>query len=192
MEDSRRCFRKKYIERRAALSAEEVDLLSKLAVERIVAVSAYRKASTVLVYSHVGNELSLDSLLAHPSSQGKRFAFPLCESGGEMKAMLPGGWKTGRFGIPEPDRSVSEEVGAEELDLVICPGTAFDSDCHRFGMGGGYYDRFLPLCRKAFVIMAAFEIQHAECVPFEEWDYPMDMVVTEKSTYCAGGSERRL
>ena len=102
-----------------------------------------------------------------------------------MAAMIPGGWTPGPFGIPEPEAETSEEVPPEEIDLVICPGTAFDSRGTRLGMGGGYYDRFLPRCRRAGIIMAAFEDQRAERIPHIETDIGMERIITEAATYAA-------
>ena len=100
-----------------------------------------------------------------------------------MRALEPGGWIRGRFGIPEPDPETSREVPPEEIDLAVCPGAAFDAAGTRLGMGGGYYDRFLPECGNAAVILAAFEAQRAECLPREETDIPMDWIVTEEAVY---------
>jgi 5-formyltetrahydrofolate cyclo-ligase len=83
----------------------------------------------------------------------------------------------------EPDPERSEETAPEEIDLVICPGVAFDREKRRLGMGGGYYDRFLPLCRKAAVILAAFEEQRAEEVLAEPEDIAMDYVATDRKVY---------
>ena len=77
----------------------------------------------------------------------------------------------------------SEEIPPEALDLVICPGTAFDRQGNRLGMGGGYYDRFLPRCRHAVIIMAAFEEQRVEKVPADSLDVPVAIVVTEDNIY---------
>ena len=66
---------------------------------------------------------------------------------------------------------------------LICAGVAFDREKRRLGMGGGYYDRFLPLCRKAAVILAAFEEQRAEEVPAEPEDIAMDYVATDRKVY---------
>ena len=87
------------------------------------------------------------------------------------------------FRIPEPDPDSSEETAPGGIDLAICPGVAFDGRGTRLGMGGGYYDRFLPECGNAAVILAAFEAQHAECLPREETDIPMDWIVTEEAVY---------
>ena len=50
----------------------------------------------------------------------------------------------------------------------------------RLGMGGGYYDRYLPKCRKADVMLVAFECQRAEKIPAEDWDVPVPCIVTEE------------
>jgi 5-formyltetrahydrofolate cyclo-ligase len=77
----------------------------------------------------------------------------------------------------------SELVLQENIDLIICPCTVFDESCNRMGMGGGYYDRYLPKCKNAVVAAAAFEVQKAEQVPMEPWDKAVDLVFTEKKTY---------
>lgn len=176
-------LRKAFLEKRTLLPASKIEENSAKTVELITSLPVFAQARTILLYRHVRNELSLDLLLIHPASAGKRFAFPLCVSKTEMRAFIPGAWKSGAFGIPEPDPAFSEEISPDELDLVICPGVAFDADCRRLGMGAGYYDRFLPECKNAAIIMAAFEAQRAACIPFEVWDIPMDMVVTEENIY---------
>ena len=50
-------------------------------------------------------------------------------------------------------------------------------------MGGGYYDRYLPECTKARVIAVAYEVQRADEIPVDEYDKPVDAVITEKTKY---------
>ena len=85
----------------------------------------------------------------------------------------------------EPDPSLSMQIAPEFLDLVICPCTAFDESCARSGMGGGYYDRFLPRCTNAAFIAVAFDCQKADHIICEDTDIYMDAVYTEKAVYPA-------
>ncbi len=176
-------IRKEKKQARSALSPAEREEKSARAVERIAASEAFRAAKTVMLYDHVGGELSLDALPNHPASAGKRFCYPLVLSKTEMIAMVPGAWRIGAYGIREPVRELSEEVPPEALDLVICPGTAFDPACNRMGMGGGYYDRYLPRCVNARVVLAAFEVQKVPALPVDPWDQPVEAVFTEEAVY---------
>ncbi len=179
----RKALRKQMKEARNALAPEERAERSARAVALLADSPVFRAARTVMLYDHVGGELSLDSLLTHPAAAGKVFCYPLCVSRTEMIAMVPGGWEIGAYGIREPIRALSREVPPEEIDLVVCPGTAFDPACYRMGMGGGYYDRYLPKCTSARVVMVAFELQRVERVPVEPWDRPMEQVFTEARVY---------
>ncbi len=184
-EEERKAIRKQGIRARESLTEAERAEKSRRIAERIAETEEYRKAGTVMIYRAVRGEVSLQALTEHPASAGKRFAYPRCLNDTAMAAMIPGGWTPGPFGIPEPEAETSEEVPPEEIDLVICPGTAFDSRGTRLGMGGGYYDRFLPRCRRAGIIMAAFEDQRAERIPRIETDIGMERIITEAATYAA-------
>ena len=180
---SRPALRKEYIRIRDSLSQSERAEKSLRAAQRIVALPEFRTARTVMLYRAVHGELSPESLCALPAAAGKRFAYPRCVSRTEMKALLPGNWEPGPYGIPEPGEDSSRTVPPEKIDLVICPGTAFDVYGTRLGMGGGYYDRFLPKCENAVFIQAAFEEQRAPSLPRSLWDVPMDLVVTDAAVY---------
>ena len=155
----------------------------------------FRSAKTVLLYRATRGELRLDALEAAPEAVGKRLVYPRCVSGTEMIALLPRGedaWASGSFGIPEPVPERSEPIPPEDIDLVICPGTAFDEACNRMGMGAGFYDRYLEKCVNAHIIMAAFECQKAAQVPVGTWDRPMEMIFTEKAVYHSALTERGI
>jgi 5-formyltetrahydrofolate cyclo-ligase len=104
-----------------------------------------------------------------------------------MVAVLPGSgkdaWKSGYYGILEPDADKGTVIAPEDIDLVVCPCSSFDEDCNRMGMGGGFYDRYLPGCRSADFIAVAFETQKSEAIPSDPHDIPVDCVVTEKKCY---------
>ena len=184
--------RKLALRARSGLSAEEREGKAASVVTWIAALPEFRAAHTVMLYRAVRGELSLEALPSHPAAAGKRFVYPCCVSETEMEAMLPGGWKHGAFGIPEPAEDVSAAVPPEEIGLVVCPGTAFDDRGTRLGMGAGYYDRFLPKCSHAVLAMAAFEAQHFPSLPSSPRDIPLDLAVTEENLYLFPGRNCRM
>ncbi len=181
--EERKALRRSLIRARNGLTPAERAERSARAVERLADSEAFCAAKTVMIYDHVGGELSLDSLLTHPASAGKQFCYPLCVSRTEMIAMIPGAWQSGAYGIREPVRELSREVAPEELDLVVCPGTGFDPACNRMGMGGGYYDRYLPRCTKAKRVCVALEAQRLPRVTTDEFDAAMEILATEQEIY---------
>ena len=183
-------IRKYGIASRDNLIKEKRLRLSELISRRILGSEEFKKAKTIMIYKGVRGEVRLDALEdavnAMTDTDSKRLLYPLCISKTEMTALEPLGddaWAKGAFGIMEPQKEKSAEVMPEDIDLVICPCTAFDSEGRRMGMGGGYYDRFLPKCVNADVVAVAFECQKVDIVPCEEWDVKMGKVYTELKTY---------
>lgn len=92
-----------------------------------------------------------------------------------------------RFGIPEPARR--RLIKSSTLDLVLTPLVAFDSNGHRIGMGGGYYDRSFAFLRrrqhwrKPRLLGLAYELQKQTSIQPNDWDIPLDAIATEARIY---------
>lgn len=87
-----------------------------------------------------------------------------------------------RYGIPEPVEG--EDLEAEALELVLMPLVGFAPDGARLGMGAGFYDRAFEFQRERIgrlprLVGVAYSVQEVEALPVEEWDVPLDGVVTE-------------
>lgn len=179
--------REKGIKARNGLSPDERKNFSVKIADRILGSDEFKNSKTVMLYRAIGCEVSLSPLEdASSEAMEKLFAYPYCIDSTEMAALIPEGkdsWKKGRFGIEEPLPEKSKHIDPLEIDLVICPCTAFDERGQRIGMGAGYYDRFLKKCKNAAVIAAAFECQKAEIVPAEKHDIKMKKVFTECAEY---------
>ena len=182
------CLRRKMIRARESLSAVERKEKSEVICRKILASRAFTRAETVMIYRYTRGEVQLTFLeeanqaLTNP----RRLLYPYCLPGGEMLAIWPGdpspgsgAWRKGTYGIWEPVPEQGEVIPTEEIDLVICPCVSFDALGNRLGMGGGYYDRFLPRCKKAATALAAFEVQRSEGLPVREWDRPVELIFTE-------------
>ena len=181
-------LRRRKIAARDGLTPMRGGFLSDRIVKRVLRSPEFLRAKTVMIYRAVRGEVRLQALESAAGGE-KRLVYPLCRENRMMEARLPearAAWRTGAYGIQEPDPARSELVPPSEIDLVLCPCTAFDESGGRMGMGGGYYDRFLPLCGNAAVAAVAFEVQKAEHVPMEPWDRPMDVVFTEEAEYRRG------
>ena len=178
----RNALRREKLEARAAIPPAERERLSARIVGAIAESDAFRQAETVMLYRAVGAEADLTALTG---AAGKRFAYPVCLGQGRMEAMVPGTWRRGMYGIPEPDPASSELVQPEDIGLVICSCAAFDESGMRLGMGGGYYDRFLPRCKNAVTALAAFEVQRTAAIPAESWDIGVHTIFTEKGAFPA-------
>ncbi|PTX02182.1 5-formyltetrahydrofolate cyclo-ligase [Pararhodobacter aggregans] len=73
--------------------------------------------------------------------------------------------------------------------VVIVPMLAFDARGYRLGYGGGFYDRTLARLRAAGPVTAlgfAFDAQEQAEVPTDQFDQPLDGIVTESGLrlYC--------
>lgn len=92
-----------------------------------------------------------------------------------------------RYGIPEPERR--RLIKPCNLDLVFAPLVAFDSNGHRLGMGGAYYDRSFAFLGKRThllkpkLIGLAYEFQKQTAINANSWDIPLNAVVTETTIY---------
>lgn len=165
---------------RIALTADERAAAATAVAEHLLGIPGVADARTVFGYAATNEELdpapALEALLA----RGARVAYPRVCGPGEMTVHWANAsdLAPGYCGILEP-RSDAETARPEDVDLVLVPGVAFDEQCHRLGMGGGFYDRFLAeLHPGALVIGLAFDEQLVERVPREDHDVRLDLVVT--------------
>lgn len=83
------------------------------------------------------------------------------------------------LGIPEP---MGEQViGIADLDVVLMPLVGVDKQGNRLGMGAGYYDKSLAQAsQRPYLIGVAHQCQQVESLPVDDWDIPLDALVTEQ------------
>ena len=90
------------------------------------------------------------------------------------------------FRIPEPDVPAREWIRPVQLDLVLTPLVAFDTQGNRIGMGGGYYDRSFAFLRhrkhwrKPHMIGIAYDFQQVDKLAVQKHDVPLSCVITDK------------
>ena len=85
----------------------------------------------------------------------------------------------GPLDIPYPVHSA--EVVPE---AVLLPMNGWDAGGYRLGYGAGFFDRTLAsLAKRPMVIGVTYEMAKLETIHPQEWDIPMDFVVTERGVY---------
>ena len=135
-----------------------------------------REPGYVAGYWAVNGELPLHAVQLR-LAPGQVWCLPVTTPGGGLR-FAP--WRAGdplapnRYGIPEP---VSETTLApDEMTVVLLPLLGFGRYGTRLGMGGGYYDRAFGFRRgQAIGFLAGI----ADGLAAEDWDVPLDAIVTE-------------
>lgn len=92
----------------------------------------------------------------------------------------------GYANIMEPNPSISKKVEKNKIDLLFVPGLVFDKNGFRIGYGGGYYDRFLQQFQNE-TISLAFDCQIVTELPHEEFDLPVNRIISEKKVIVIEG-----
>ncbi|SER21314.1 5-formyltetrahydrofolate cyclo-ligase [Piscibacillus halophilus] len=82
----------------------------------------------------------------------------------------------------EPKEDPKKLVQPNQIDLIIVPGLLFDFQGFRIGYGGGYYDRYLANYPHSKISLA-MEQQLVKHVPHDQYDLPVDAVISEKNIY---------
>jgi 5-formyltetrahydrofolate cyclo-ligase len=101
----------------------------------------YESAAQVLLYLAFGDEPDLAPLF---EDDRKTFYTTRTEEPPvlTMHRLEPDQLERHRFGFMQP-AATSASVSADQIDLVLVPGLAFDLAGNRLGFGMGYYDRLL-------------------------------------------------
>jgi len=181
--------RKENIQIRDAMSESQRAARSQKIVQRIVESQEFSRAHTIMSYRAVKGEVNLEELDRIAIQANKNVVYPVCVSRTEMISLQPNdenSWRKSTFGILEPILERSTAVVPEDIDMVLCPCTAFDESCSRLGMGAGYYDRFLQQCKNATIAAVAFEQQRSPTVMIEPHDRKMELIFTDYCTYYRG------
>ena len=168
---------------RNALSMIEAAELSARIAERVLAVPEFMRAKRVFCYASVVGEVDTRGLMREIIYSGRELYLPRIKRNVKINAVRLtsfGDLRVGPYGIDEPTGDEIIEPG--NLEVLLVPGVAFDRRGSRLGMGLGFFDRFLPLCR-GLIIGLSYDLQIVDCVPATGRDARMDMVITETHIY---------
>ncbi len=177
------------------LAQPDKEPLSQAICEKFASLDEFAAARSVMVYIDVRTEVRTRQFLPALLSSGKRIVVPYCRTDGQLELFLLENMDElaiGMYKILEPKAELrelpSKKVDVKEIDLIMVPGVAFDSNGARMGHGFGYYDKLLEHARlDAPLVALAFECQIFPEIPTQSHDIFMDKIITEKAIYPGKG-----
>ncbi len=178
-------LRKEILTKRAELVKYGKFSLSKKVIENLVNTEYYKDAKNIMTFISFGSEIDTHQFIKEAIEEGKNIFVPVTfHESREMKPSLLKSFdelENGYFNILTPKEEFIRYIDPLEIDLVIVPGAVFDRRGYRIGYGGGFYDRFLSskIRKDTSKIAIAFELQIVDNVPTEDYDIPVDFIVTE-------------
>jgi len=190
-------LRKTILARRDELSFARQSEKSDKIIASLSELPEVQKALTIFVYVNFRSEVQTVSFIRRCIRQGKRVAVPVTlVTEKKLKAIRITDPDTdlepGYCAIPEPVPELRRkmEIDPASIDVVVVPGSVFDSRGGRLGYGGGYYDRFLSLqATGAARVALAYDLQLVDKVELQAHDQLMDRLITETNSYSCRRTE---
>ena len=187
---------KKHLRRSVLSQTEEASARTQWAeniARQVTSLAEWAAARMIFAYLATEREISVDGIIAHAWQEGKSVAVPVLQKeAGKMEFYLLTSMQDvteNAFGIREPNLPATK-VEAKEADIVLVPGVAFSRQGNRVGMGGGYYDRYLPSTTDLTIGICSESRLQSE-IPTTELDMKVHFVATERSMYQAIQREGR-
>ena len=166
-------------------SVGEIEQKSQDIIDQVLHLHEYVRARGIACYVNKDSEVNTRPLIRAALDQEKRVLIPVVKKGdielffSEIKD-LGSELAPGTFGILEPKPENVHPVSLDTVDVIFVPGIVWDREGYRLGWGRGYFDRVIknlpPHVRSAGL---AFTMQLIGKVPRDQFDVPVDMVITE-------------
>lgn len=163
--------------RKSLLNEDERREAARRVFDFVEKTAAFMLSDHILMYHSLADELSTHEFIDRWHDR-KHFYLPRVN--GVNLDILPyhkSRMHLGAFNIEEPDGD--DVVDMSAIELVIVPGVAYDRRGNRVGRGKGFYDRLLA-DTDAVTIGVGFDFQLYDDIEAEEFDVPVQFVITDK------------
>jgi 5-formyltetrahydrofolate cyclo-ligase len=178
-------FRQYILRLRDRQSLRDIESKSLEILDQISHIHEYVRARGIACYVSKDSEVDTRPLIRRALDSNKRVLVPVVKKGdidlffSEIrdlgKELVPGS-----FNISEPKPEFLRPTSLETVDILLVPGIAWDKEGYRLGWGRGYFDRVLKvLPGHVRSIGLSFNLQFVSKVPRDQFDVPVNMVVTE-------------
>ena len=179
-------LRSKSLRARREMNVVDRAVASQIICNKVTRSREFSAAEFIACYLPMRDEVDTHLVIERGWRANKRIFVPITRNNGEMffREIRPDTpLVRNSMSIWEPD--LGEVISPRELQLVITPTVAFDSENHRIGMGGGYYDRCFSFLRhrklwfKPKLIGVAFNCQKVEKISPNTWDIRLYRTLSE-------------
>ena len=191
MHDDLQQLRRDLKKRRASLEPAEINFASLRIAVKFWQLPCVQRVNSIGIYMSVAGEIDCGPLIKMGWLRKKRIFAPVLAKNRLNFAPLNPGSKLApnRFDILEPVYRTDDLIEPRQLDVVIVPLLAFDTQLNRIGMGAGYYDRTFAfskrqkLWRRPLLIGVAYSFQRVKDLAARAWDVPLHAVITEQNCF---------
>lgn len=179
MINAKKALRREVLQGLKAASAADPAQLRSADLRKKLAFFLQGNQLCVGIYAPLPHEVNLLPLMQEYPLH--RYVFPLCLPGRHLRfhqvQCVENDMEPGAMGILAP-AAHTPAVEPQDIDILIVPGVAFTRRGERLGYGGGFYDRYIPLCTKAEIISLVFDEQLVEMLPTESHDWRIPVLIT--------------
>lgn len=176
--EEKKLMRHTMLKRRLSIDSSTKERYDKWICENLREKIATFRARSVHAYIPLPAEINIVPLLKQLLSNGIQVVCPRALSARKLENRVLHSLselETGKMGTQHPAAS---DIFTGEVDFVVVPGLAFDSNRYRLGYGGGYYDNFLVNHPRAHKVGIFYPFQEVKNVPREEHDVQLDEILT--------------
>lgn len=188
--EDKKKLREEILKKRKNISLNLKKELDRHIFNRFCESNYYKNANKIFIYVSYDTELDTKEIINKALEEGKRIFIPRIEN--KIKSMDAveitslDNLEESKYGILEPS-IYKEAIDPNEIDLIIVPGVAFDCCGGRMGYGAGYYDRYFKKINKENLVdikkvALAYDLQILEQVPMDEFDVPIDYILSENQS----------
>jgi 5-formyltetrahydrofolate cyclo-ligase len=180
-------LRKSALRARREMTAKTRAIASQIICKKVTSSRDFLSASLIACYLPMRDEVDTRNIIERAWRANKRIFIPIIHSAGEMffREIRPNTTLIrNSMNIWEP--SSGDYISPRELQLVVTPTVAFDSEKHRIGMGGGYYDQCFSHLRhrkrwlKPKLLGVAFNCQKVDKISPNLWDIRLCAIFDEE------------
>ncbi|MEM7084767.1 MAG: 5-formyltetrahydrofolate cyclo-ligase [Bacteroidota bacterium] len=179
-------IRKKYKERRNAMSLSDLETASIAIANRSLELPIWSK-QYYHIFLPISEKREVDTEFLLHILQGRDKSVVVSKTHFTTHTMQHFLLQENRvlklsdYGIPEPVAGI--EVPLETLDVVFVPLLAFDEQGGRIGYGKGFYDQFLAQCKEETIFVGLSFFESEQAVPTDPQDIPLHFCITPKRIY---------